>query len=156
MISGSVRPVLISLFAVLFGVVQLFCVCMSASATPLNIQETAPQTQVVSFGLAHSVVGGTASIGDHGEDHNSPHDHDSEHEHLEDCAHCNGLDVVAASSDQGVLATMPAPSYEKAILPKTVERPITPALMAPAALGGLRWLDPPRPTPVTLKIRLLN
>lgn len=58
MILQSARPVLLSVLAILFGVVHVFCVCASAEAA-VPAQETAHHIEhqvEASFGLAHSIL----------------------------------------------------------------------------------------------------
>lgn len=152
MISGSLRPVLISAFAVLFGVAQILCACMSAQAAPvaqpMSQVSTTAQSQ---FGLFHSVLAShdVEAPMDHA---NDQHDHGGEH--ASDCTHCEGYSAVSQSGDGNLTVANLSHSLDKAVLPSALPNSGTRAKMSPSALAGLRWLDPPNETPISLKIRL--
>lgn len=157
MISGSLRPVLISTFAVLFGLAQIFCGCISAQASTANYAGSqAPLELQSQFGFSHNIMNQLDMSEDHsGSDHNNDgHDHNDQH--AEDCTHCDGYVGVTQASDSNPSAAIPSPSIEKAALPNLIQPPQARANIAPSALAGLRWLHPPNETPITLKIRLQN
>lgn len=153
MILQSLRPALLSVFAILFGVVQIFCVCANAAATtPTQASHEVHQSAETGFGLAHSMLSHGTAI-DVMPDNGGEHKHDGEHEHAADCAHCDDASVLV-SNDVISPVSLPTLADEDFIVAAVQPRPITRALMAPSALDGLRWLHPPTPTLVSLKIRL--
>lgn len=152
MILQSLRPALLSVFAILFGVVQIFCVCANAAATPTQVPHEVHQSAETGFGLAHSLLSHKKAIGVT-PDTGGEHEHDGEHEHAADCAHCDDASVLV-SNDLISPVSLPTPADEDFIVAAVQPRPVTRALMAPSALDGLRWLHPPTPTLVSLKIRL--
>ena len=154
MILQSARPVLLSVLAILFGVVQVFCVCASAEAA-IPAQETAQADHhvEVSFGLAHSIL---ASGEQTAPEHNgqNDHDHSGDHKHDADCAHCDDASILVGANDVLTPITLPSLADEDFIASRVYAIPVTRAHMAPSALDGLRWLHPPSSTLVSLKIRL--
>lgn len=144
-------------FAVLFGVAQLFCACISAQAAPVSHADTHASSVTQSqFGLAHSILGELTPTSDQSEGKNESHSGHHDGDHADDCSHCEGYVALSPSSDTVTNFTIPSPSPEKTTLPILIQRPKARANMSPSALAGLRWLHPPTETPVTLKIRLLN
>ena len=154
MILQSIRPALLSALAIFFGVAQIFCVCANAqAATPNHDTYEMHQDAGPSFGLAHSIL----TIQPDAEtknQHDDGHNHNGDHEHAADCAHCNDANVLIGANDVISPITLPSPADEDFLAPAAQALPITRALMAPSALDGLRWLHPPAPTLVSLKIRL--
>lgn len=153
MILSNVRPAFLTTIAILFATAQLLCVCSTANSNPnINVDSVHIQNANESgFGFASSI------LRDHQdttpEDHNE-HQHGGHDDHAVDCQHCADTVAVAHASDVLALVNSPAPGDDTYILPTIPEIPLTRAHMAAAALGGLRWLDPPPQTLVTLKIRL--
>jgi|GEM_PF-6727536 len=155
MLTGQIKAVFVVVFAVIFGAVQLACACTDANAASKSMQSMAMSVVQDSEHLGHDNHNGNHPAQSNQQDRMPAHDHESDHDnHTQDCGHCNGFDAYAASN-QSLVAAAPSPFFEKTILAKPIARLTTPVKMAPTALAGLRWLDPPTPTPVTLKIRLL-
>ena len=133
------KMLLVSVAAVFLAAAQA-CACMQMSA-----EQHTPQAD-----HSHHIEGSAASSGMH---MNMSQNEDDAH----DCTHCTDGDLYALAAPAGIgIAASPASQQPVAVLPKTYMQ--ARALMAPAALAGLRWLDPPRilSTPVSLKTRLLN
>jgi hypothetical protein len=149
---GNFRPVLVSVFAVLFGLAQLLCACMSVQAAPMNHSVTHvaehPQAE---FGLFHAVMGAEESQAT-SEHTNGHQNHDGDH--AEGCTHCDGYSAVTPIADNILTVSAELPSLDKVIITTSLHRPKTRADMSPSAMAGLRWLDPPRDTLVSLLIRL--
>ena len=133
---GSFRPVLTSVFAVLFGLAQLLCACMSAQAAPMDhsVPHTVEQPQA-EFGLFHSVMGAEESR-DQSEHNNDHLDHGGEH--AEGCTHCEGSNAVTPIADNNLVAPADLPSLDKVIIATSLQRPITRAGLSPSAMAGLR------------------
>lgn len=147
--TNQIKYIMIPFVAAIFGIVQILCVC-SAQATPLSSEpDTMPvvhnETYVHHKNTAHDQL--PSEIEHH---HNQGHDHNGN-----DCAHCSGDLAFASSSDGASASKMAAPSNDIKTLLRSIAAPSTPANLAPSALGGLRWLDPPRPTLISQKVLLL-
>jgi len=153
MIQGYARTVSLTTFAALFGIVQMFCACLAASASVLPTEMT------------HAVQM------DHGQmDHRMGHDHGAAHEENlpapsrshgdhdkgNGCEHCDGDTVMAMAAGFASSLAQFTPAPEKMIVNIFASVLRMHADLVPDMLMGLRWLDPPHETPVTLKIRLLN
>lgn len=156
---GSFRPVLTSILAVLFGLAQLLCACVSAQAALItHVDAQVVEASAPEFGLWHSVLAeiDDTTESDHSNHDDSPHHDHSNHggEHAEDCTHCEGYSAVKPSVDVQAKVSTDLPSQDKALETKPFPRLSTRAGMSPTALAGLRWLDPPRDTLVSLLIRL--
>jgi len=132
MISGMFRPALISIIVVLFGVVQIYCACMSADATT----QPAPTQQMQSH-ASHDV------------------DQQGEHEHQQDCTHCDSDITLITTLDGDGNLTLPLPKAPTTILAKLTSRPSAQIGKPQNIIVDNRWLHPPHDTPITLKIRLL-
>jgi len=150
MILSNVRSVFLTAIVILFAMAQLLCVCSTASANPnINVDSIHIQKANESgFGFASSILKG------HQDTTPEEHEHGGHDDHAVDCQHCGDTVAVAHASDIIAPVNSPSPGDETYILPIIPELPLTRAHMAAAALGGLRWLDPPPQTLVTLKIRL--
>jgi len=141
MISGHSKAALIGAFAIVFGIAQMLCGCMSANAmTAMDMSDSVaqhcdmPATDMAAMDMA---------------DHGDPHDPDH------DCPHCEGQVLFAANISAGPIALLPDFSSSKQVLIATADQPDVRSVMAPTAMAGLRWLDPPGQSPITLKIRSL-
>lgn len=140
MIQGYSKTLGISLFAVLFSVVQIFCVCTVAAASP-------PTSEILtSMPMQHNTGHEHANSSD-----KSSHDHGNE----TNCAHCDGDTAISTKVDLTASPILGV-SLEKAILAGPLTARPARANMAPSALAGLRWLHPPTRTLVALKVLLLN
>jgi hypothetical protein len=152
------RTVLIAVIVVVFGYGQLACACIApASTSELSVQ--APETimemsdpahMAHSSNPAHDISQKTEKM-DHQNHGDRGHDEESH-----DCTHCDDGQIASLNSDGIADAFVPEPSPKKSIKTAAVFSPPTRAFMAPTSLAGLRWLDPPQSTPVSLKIKLLN
>lgn len=143
------RYTLIPFVAVIFGIVQILCVC-SAQATPLPPQ-TNTMLMVHNDAYVHHDEAAHDQLPSEIEHHhNQGHDHDGD-----DCAHCSGDLAFASSYDGASASKIAAPSNDIKTLLRSIAAPNTPANLAPSALRGLRWLDPPRPTLISQKVLLL-
>lgn len=154
LIHGMYRSVFVSLVAILFGVVQILCACLPANAsTPMQSAEPAAY-EVVSIGLAHSILGDSdeRSAPTHPDDH-AP---EGEHEHANDCTHCDTSDSYLMNAEQNIAPSIHSADTQKIVWSVGDLNTQARANFAPSALAGLRWLHPPAPTLVQLKIKLLN
>ena len=142
------RLLSISVFAVLFGVVQVFCVCVMASATPLSANN-APGAQTHQQAAHHQTMPHTS------ESKQMPADGHG-HDEGAACAHCDGDVSVATIVEFAPASLLSAPSSEKIALLGFKDSVQTRANMASTALAALRWLHPPTITPVTLKVLSLT
>ncbi len=154
LISGISRSVFISLFAIIFGAVQVLCACMPASASTSSFVVEAVAHEIVNVGLANSILGDNAELG--GPEHPEGHHPDGDHDHADDCAHCDTTDSYLLSAEQSPTNSIQATPSKKIAPIAITQNTQTRANLAPTALAGLRWLHPPSPTPVQLKIKLLN
>lgn len=158
--TGHLKAGIVVIFAVMFGVVQLICACMPQSdlANSLN----APMQMTSSAGehahMDHNQVVNSHGAEEASHNHNdaSKHDHDNGcDDGAANCSHCAADVVLSAALDQAPPSVITTQS--KAALVHTKQTPSQYyASMAPSNLAGLRWLDPPRQSPVTLKTRLLT
>ncbi len=147
MLMSQVRIATIGFVAVMFGVVQILCAC-TAQAAPASPQAV---TMQAASGDSH----GNHDMAMHGHSSKNTEKNQGHHHDGGDCAHCSGDLALASSSDgASALKTVAASSDLKTFL-SSVAAPITPANLAPSALDGLRWLDPPRPTLTSQKVLLL-
>lgn len=152
------RTVLVAFIAVVFGYGQLACACiapasaseLSVSATEMIMDNSDPAHMAHSSNHAHGVSQQT-DMTDHGNHNDGNHD-DGGH----DCNHCDNSQIASLNSDGAAAAFVPEPSPQKVIKTTAAFSPPTRAFMAPTSLAGLRWVDPPQGTPVSLKIKLLN
>ncbi len=154
LISGISRSVFISLFAIIFGAVQVLCACMPASASTPSITAEPAAHEIVSVGLANSILGDSADL--EGPEHPAGHHPDGNHDHTSDCSHCDTADSYLLSAEQSPTNGIQTTSSQKSVTVFVDQTAQTRANLAPTALAGLRWLHPPSPTPVQLKIKLLN
>lgn len=146
---NQIRYTMIPFVAVIFGIVQILCVC-SAQATPLSPQ-TATMSAVHNTAHVHHENTAHDQLPSETKHHqNQGHDHDGN-----DCAHCSGDLAFASSADGASASKMAASSSDLKTLLSSIAAPSTPANFAPSALHGLRWLDPPRPTLFSQKVLLL-
>ena len=111
---GSFRPVLTSILAVLFGLAQLLCACVSAqAAVPTHVGAQIVEASAPEFGLWHSVLADIddTSESDHSNHNDSSHHDHSNHggEHAEDCTHCEGYSAVKPSVDVQVKVSTDLP-----------------------------------------------
>lgn len=140
MIQGYSKTLGISLFAVLFSVVQIFCVCAVAAASPATSEILTTMPMQHDAGHEHANSSDKPS-----------HDHGNE----ASCAHCDGDTAISTKIDLTATPALTA-SLEKASLEVPLTARPARANMAPSALAGLRWLHPPTRTLVALKVLLLN
>jgi hypothetical protein len=146
---NQIRYIMIPFVAVIFGIVQILCVC-SAQAAPLSPQ-TATMPMVHNDAYVHHENTAHDQLPSEIEHHHDQgHDHDGN-----DCAHCSGDLAFASSADGASASKMAASSSDLKTLLSSIAAPSTPANLAPSALNGLRWLDPPRPTLISQKVLLL-
>jgi len=154
LISGISRSVFISLFAILFGAVQVLCACMPASASTPPASAEPAAYEIVNVGLANSILG-DSDLPD-GPEHPAGHHPDGDHDHADDCAHCDTSDSYLLNAEQSSTTSIQTVTSQKVVRVSVNQNTQTRANLAPTALAGLRWLHPPSPTPVQLKIKLLN
>ena len=140
------KPAFAPVLAVLFGLVQLICACaapMEANAT--DHAAMAPITVVAAYHAPMPDMD-MPSHCDDGTDAPSDQDHNA------DCAHCGDAQITAVAD-----AFSPTPALDLS-LHAALEPPKAAQLRpAPRALAPERYrrrADPPRSTPVTLKLRL--
>jgi len=138
--TGYIRSGLIAAFAIMFGILQLTCACLSI--VPHTNQAIAP---------SHS----THQMNDMSA-HKSSHDHDGP-DHQAVCSHCDEKVVLALNVDVAPkVFTTPTFYRDVYSTPSFVPGP----QMAATNLAGLRWLNPPRPlsslSPVKLNTRSLT
>ena len=147
MLMPQIRIATIGFVAVMFGVVQILCAC-TAQAAPESPQAVTMQT-------ASDDAHGNHDMAMQGHSSESTGQNQGHHHDGGDCAHCSG-DLALASSFDGAsaLKTVADASDLKTLL-SSIAAPVTPANLAPSALDGLRWLDPPRPTLISHKVLLL-
>ncbi len=149
----SVRPVILSALAILFGTVQAFCICANAraAAPPHNTHQMQHEGDA-SFGMAHSSLPGSGIMPDLTGHEGSPQGGD--HDHSGDCSHCMDVNMLVGTNDIIVPASVPLPAdrdFSAQILSMTrFARPLIGLHM----WERFRWLHPPSPTLVELKIRL--
>ncbi len=140
--STRVLKMLLTSFAAVFLAAAQACACVQMSSG-MNSGQHTPQADH----SLHIESSADSSGMNMSQDENDAHN----------CTHCIDGDLYALAAPSGIgIAASPASQQPVAVLPKTYMQ--TRARMAPAALAGLRWLDPPRilSTPVSLKTRLLN
>lgn len=154
MILQIARHVLLSALAILFGVMQIVCVCAHAEAAVLT-EGTAHVEQHSELGsdLRHAAPPSHHQF-DTEHDEHKDHGHSRDHEHKADCAHCDDASILVGANDVLTPTTLTSLDDEDFIASRVYAIPVTRAHMAPSALDGLRWLHPPSSTLVTLKIRL--
>ena len=141
MISGHSKATLVGAFAIVFGVAQMICACMPASAmTAMDM--AGPAAQHCEMPAADMAAMDMAEPGD-------PHDPDR------DCPHCDGQVLFAVNMSAGSFAVLPDFPSGKLILAAPTDQSNPHSVMAPTAIAGLGWLDPPGQSPVTQKIRSL-
>lgn len=159
MASGQTKALIAIAVAVMFGVMQIVCACMpvgniaemtdvvssqhaSHMPTPGGHHSVATQNEHMGHG-APSVMVAMANVDDSSREH-------GEHDHATDCAHCDSSITNSSSADVPTPSVydLPQPDFLIATADPT---PLHRAGMAATNLSGLRWRDPPRPTPVSLK-----
>ena len=141
MISGHSRATFLGAFVIVFGVAQMICACMPASAmTAMDM--AGPVAQHCDMPAGDMAAMDMADQGDpHGPDH--------------DCPHCDGQVLVAVNMSAGSFAVLPDYPSGKLVLPAPTDQSNLHSVMAPTAMAGLGWLAPPGQSPVTQKIRAL-
>jgi hypothetical protein len=149
MLMHKIRLATIGFVALMFGVVQVLCAC-SAQTTPMSFQTDMVQSATIDAHAHNDMAKHEPPSISFEHHHNQGHDHNGN-----DCAHCSGDLAFASSSDGASASKMAAPSHDIKTLLRSIAAPNTPANLAPSALGGLRWLDPPRPTLISQKVLLL-
>ncbi|MGB3456558.1 MAG: hypothetical protein WBA35_09375 [Litorimonas sp.] len=146
--------------AITFGVVQILCACLPDSGT---VQTAVPEnTDVAVAHQAHNLedMPDVILLADLATSHAGhtmaepmPEGHcdpDPQHDHAENCSHCDGTSAVDAKADLTNAPLLDLPSQSVTLTASALPSPHR-AGMAGSALHGLRWRDPPQPTPVTLK-----
>lgn len=133
----------------MFGVVQILCVC-PAQAAPIATQIDMMQMASSDEHAHHDMAQHASHNGDASDQHENGHDHNGG-----DCGHCSNDLALASSADSGSALKTVADSDDLTTVLSEVATLITPANLAPTALDGLRWLDPPRTTLISQKILLL-
>lgn len=157
---GQIRAMFALIVAVTFGAVQILCACLPDSGT---LQTAVPEnTDVAVAHQAHSpddmpdvilLADLATSHAGHSMPEPMPEGHcdpDPQHDHAENCSHCDGTSAVDAKADLTNAPLLDLPSQSVTLTASALPSPHR-AGMAGSALHGLRWRDPPQPTPVTLK-----
>ena len=143
---NSLKIVMGFMLAVIFSAAQLICVCQDAGAFEAQPHshshtEAADHTS----GHSHDVAENT-----------SGHSHGSSetHNHSGDCSDCDSVSVLTAQFDSSVQSESTS-DFATLIALASAEKPSF-TLSAKPDHASLAWLDPPRQTPVSQKIRLLT
>ncbi len=141
------------LVAMIFGVVQILCLCAPASAQammPASSQTVQGSADMVSDHGHHQTTGDWRLPGDHG--------NADEHADCDNGVHCDNDAAIASVYPPQSLIAPTSSDPEQVSYVRRSPIPQTRALMAASAVAGLRWLDPPRilSTPVSVKVRFLN
>lgn len=157
MAAGQTRAFFALIVAVTFGVLQVLCACIPASAQAMN--HSMAHAEVTPGHAVHSGHDDTAVIliADMAAGHapaDMPPGHcdpdPSGHDHVENCSHCDGANLVSASADLPNATPAELGNPLVAVVSQSLPSPHR-AGMAATNLASLRWRDPPRPSPVTLK-----
>ena len=137
----TARPAIATLLAVLFGLVQIVCAC-AQPASDMSPAESAVTMTHKMESMPSMDMGGHCGEG-------APEQDD----HAADCAHCGAVQLTSVAVDQSFSAVpdMPTAKAMPAAIPVAASLPEQ--ALAPERFR--RRSDPPRQTPVTLKLRLL-
>lgn len=154
MAAGQTRALFALIIAATFGVLQVLCACLPANAQTLIAE--ADQSQSTATHPTHDAQT-TFQIIDmvsEAASHEMPPGHcdpdPNGHDHVENCSHCDGVNLLSAAVDLPNATPSDQTVQFVAVLPTALPSPNR-AGMAGSSLSGLRWRDPPRPTPVALK-----
>jgi hypothetical protein len=157
MAAGQTRAFFALIVAVTFGVLQVLCACLPANAQPAVQDGLHAKTDVVQQTVTGPQSGTTFLISDMAEGHvpqDMPPGHcdpdPDSHDHVENCSHCDDTNILTASADLPNAMSVEFSSPQAVIMSTALPSPRR-AGMAATNLGGLKWRDPPRPTPVALK-----
>ena len=157
MAAGQTRAFFALIIAVTFGVLQVLCACLPANAQTVTAGMGHASVVMEHHGHAAHDDSGVMMISDMGRDNSSepmPAGHcdpdPNGHDHVENCSHCDGINLLSTAIDLPNATPSDQTVQLVAVLPTALPAPNR-AGMAGSSLGGLRWRDPPRPTPVTLK-----
>jgi hypothetical protein len=166
MAAGQFKTFFALIVAVAFGVVQVLCACLPST----DLEMVASTSVVVQADHANHldtsmmVMNSSSAVTGH-TSHDQGHDShieleptptldcgsDDKHDgHSVDCAHCDGASLKTATTDIPSASQVELPKQPIALVAITLPSPQR-AGMAATNLAGLRWRDPPRPTPITLK-----
>lgn len=144
---AAIRLVFITFLTVAYGMIQIFCACSSiANASPIAAMST---HNTMAMNTSHHDMQDTA------EHSQTLHNHSKKDGEVPSCEHCESQSYMTAAPDLLNISLSSTSAHVKApaIIPTTT--PWAHMQIASNTLVGLRWLAPPRITPVTLKIRLL-
>lgn len=150
MIRFYAKSLAIAALALLFGLMQVYCACASSYAAMASHVEPVHVSQ-----SSHHIMG-QAHIS--GQNHTIHNEHPAEHgKHERDnvCGHCDGETAITASGDVEATAirTVSFDRLEMQAIPAPVER--STITLAADKRWCLKGLDPPAPSPVTQKTRLI-
>ncbi|MGH1421015.1 MAG: hypothetical protein ACRBEQ_04295, partial [Hyphomonas sp.] len=124
MILQIARPVLLSALAILFGVMQIVCVCAHAEAGVLT-EGTAHVEEHGEIGsdLTHAAPPSHHQF-DTEHDQHKDHDHSGDHNHDADCAHCDDASILVGANDVVTPITLPSLADEDFIASRVYAIPV--------------------------------
>ena len=145
--TGHVRTGIVASFAVLFGLVQVICGCLSVAVGANEVAINPSAAHQMSEPDVHNMS----------ENMTAAHEH-SEHDHQADCSHCDNTVILMASVDANpTFYKLPSTQHNELLLRETTLPPVHPEFSVET---GLRWRSPPRQylslDPVTLYTRSLT
>lgn len=147
MFQGHIKPVIISSFAVIFGMMPLICGCLSVASGTNEAVTSVSAIHQMSQSNAHDMFDKTSESHDH-----------KQHDPQSKCSHCDNSVVLMMNIDAAPTHYKSPTSHHE---PTQVElASFTRAHPAFVNLATLRWRRPPKQnfslSPVTLHTRSLT
>lgn len=148
MLAGHIRLGLVATLAIMFGIVQIMCACLSNVPTAYQASISLASHQVTSDagGLNQNAITNKADQSAVGHDHGT-------HNHEADCSNHDNVLVMASNMDISPSVSISSSVYNSLFVSNQAH--LSRADMASTNLATLRWVDPPKsksnPSPVSLK-----
>lgn len=144
MIIAAIRLVFISFLTVVYGMSQFFCACSStANASPIStLPSSIMSPNMMTINNSHHDM------------HNMP-EHSKKDGEAPACEHCENQNHITATTDILDAKLFSTSTLIKTPMLTTTKAPWAHMQIIPNTLTGLRWLDPPNITPITLKNQLI-
>lgn len=140
--------------AVMFTIAQIICACLPPQDLSVEISQLQAQSVSQMAGGMHNEMLGREMSAEAShpiaDGHVAGHEH-TEHDHSASCAHCDASLVSPAFVDLPTPTSVNLPQIDFALHTAASGPAPTTEIELDPQLSGLRWLTPPRPTPVTLK-----
>ncbi len=153
--SRVLRMILTAFLVLVLGAGQSVCACLAPIGNNAADNTHAGHGDIVH--LAHAPPSDNHNLSDHHSDNQSHDDHGStpQGDCEGECPNCTQTPWITSVAKADLNAT-PASAPAQKIIPASAAPVARRTVHSLAALTHLRRRGPPAPTPVTLKVRLLN